>query len=124
MKKYSIILLVLILTSTLLSCRTSDNNKGQYTKEFPYLPSYGNIKLVKVEKATPGGMDKATYTVSNTTPKEFLSGYEQHLTASGWKKTLDNKPVSINMEKEDHKAIILVIPEEKAKNLTVIIFSS
>ncbi|MBB6215970.1 hypothetical protein HNQ80_002061 [Anaerosolibacter carboniphilus] len=124
MKKYSMILLVLILTASLISCRSSDTNNRQYIKEFPYLPAYGNMKFVKFEKATADGIDRATYTVSNTNPEEFLSGYEQHLTENGWKNTLDNKPISINMEKENHKAIILVTPEEKAKNLTVIIFSN
>jgi hypothetical protein len=126
MRKYLIIFVILILTLSLISCGTTDSNNDdnlQYTKEFPYLPNYKNMEFVTLEKATDDGMDRATYKVTNTTPEEFLSGYEEHLTKEGWKNTLDNKPVSINMEKENHKAIITVPSSEGNGDITVFIFS-
>lgn len=52
-----------------------------------------------------------------------LSTYENLLLEQGWENTFDNKPVSINMEKEDHIAIIVTPPIEEGEDLIVMIYS-
>lgn len=124
MKKTFAFILALLLISILLSCQATDNNNADEIEEFSYLPIYEGMELISVEKApTDEGMDKGTYKISNTTPEEFLTNYENYLAENGWKKTDDNKPVSINMEKEDHKAIVIIPSVEDGDELTVIVFT-
>ena len=133
MKRISLFLIFLLLIFTLLSCNSSNindnnddsiSNKDNYTKEFPYLPNYKEaMELVDFKEGEGEEVDIATYSVQGATPEEFLSTYEQLLIENEWENTFDNKPVSINMAKEDHIAIIITPPIEEGEDLIVMIYS-
>lgn len=133
MKKIALLLIPLLLVFTISSCRSSNDqeNEGgidndiQYTEEFPYLPAYGeNMELIEFREGEGEDVDIATYSVQNITADEFLTDYEELLIENNWENTFDNKPVSINMKKEEHIAIIIVPPiEEEEEDLTVLIYS-
>ncbi len=122
--KEKYIFFTLFLCIFLLVTCGPDQKSQPYSKEFPYLPSYhGQMELIEFEDKGTGEMSIATYSVPSITGHEFLMEYETLLLKEGWVNTFDNKPVSINMEKEDHLAIIITPPAKEGENLIVIIYS-
>lgn len=128
MKKVFLLFIVVVSIFIMFACTSSKNNdidnSIKYTKEFPYLPSYEDeMELIEFKEGEKGEVDIATYLVKNTSPNEFLARYEELLIANGWKNSFDNKPVSINMEKDDHIAIIITPPIKDETSLKVMIYS-
>ncbi|ABR50246.1 hypothetical protein Amet_4165 [Alkaliphilus metalliredigens QYMF] len=133
MKRMFVFILSLLMLATMASCASSNNGESEddnrYTKEFPYLPDYEeSMKLIEFKEGEGEDLDIGTYSIPNTTPEGFLSRYEEILVENGWENTLDNKPISINMKKEEHIAIILVPPideEDKADtDIIVLIYAN
>lgn len=110
------LLILLTLSIFLISC----GPRVSYTKEFPYLPSYNNMvaktnetennetdNVEENENQTPE-LKKVTYVVKDVDMENALSEYEEILNNDGWKTTFDGKPNMLQVEKDDHTALILI----------------
>ncbi len=111
MKRMFILLVLVPLTLFCISC----SPRISYTKEFPYLPSYNNMVAksnemengVENEEQT-GELKKVTYTIKDVDIENILTEYEKILQDDGWKITLDGKPNMLQIEKDEHTALIVV----------------
>lgn len=119
---------LLILLSFLFLFLTSCAPRISYTKEFPYLPSYKNMVAELEEKNEKQGQEnekqlselqKVTYTIKNAELENVLTEYETILHKDGWKTTLDGKPNMLQLEKENHTALIIVYNQDNAVRLEV-----
>lgn len=97
------------------------NSKVKYTKEFSYLPQ---CKEMKLEQSEPGKDDQfgnAVYKVKNEGYDTYLKKYEKVLKKDGWKINKDEKPSSIEAEKDKHILRINVV--DSKDSLTVLIWT-
>ena len=63
------------------------------------------------DKTTPIKLKEAVYTIENKKWGDVLKDYEKVLNKDGWKTVTDNKPTSIGMEKDNHKAALTVVKD-------------
>jgi len=64
-------------------------------------------------------LQKVTYTIKNAELENVLTEYETILHKDGWKTTLDGKPNMLQLEKENHTALIIVYNQDNAVRLEV-----
>ncbi|WP_129600552.1 hypothetical protein [Anaerophilus nitritogenes] len=118
MKKYIVYPIIFIL----LFCSCA--NKKEYIKEFPYLPQYENLKITDFEEAKDkNGLNHSNFSVKNVQFENFLSDYEKILRDHNWKTIDDKKPFSIQVQKDDHFAIIVITSQQKDKDIKGIIYA-
>ncbi|MFZ5968869.1 MAG: hypothetical protein ACOYVK_17070 [Bacillota bacterium] len=118
MKKI-VLLLIFIMSINTTACQLLGK------KEFSQLPKYENMEQVDFQEAeTPEGLDKAIYTLDNTTAEDFLNEYEKKMHAEGWTTTNDNKPVSIDLKKDNQITVVVVKPTNDDNTIEVNIFSN
>ncbi|WP_353097106.1 hypothetical protein [Tissierella praeacuta] len=102
---------ILILLSFLFIFLISCTARISYTEEFPYLPSYKNMVAITDETSEnqeeSSELKKVTYTIKDTKLEDVLTSYETILHEDGWKTTLDGKPNMLQLEKENHTALIV-----------------
>ncbi len=115
MKKFSVFLLILLIVESLIGC----NKQITYTSEFEYLPMYKGMVVEDFKEPSEEGMGIAVYKLKGLSSDEVLGKYESLLKKYGWKTTQDNKPASITVEKDNHKAIIATSKTEEGTKLTI-----
>lgn len=114
-------ILIMLITSCGSSIVTPEKNR---IKEFPYLPSYENMKIENFEKSTTKeGLDHASITVKNTAYQDFLGNYEKLLHEEQWHTTDDKKPFSMTLEKDNHIVIIVVTSTEEDEDIKGLLYS-
>jgi len=64
-------------------------------------------------------LQKVTYTIENAKLENVLTEYETILHEDGWKTTLDGKPNMLQLEKENHTALIIVYNQDNEVRLEV-----
>ncbi|WZL71951.1 hypothetical protein QBE52_12655 [Clostridiaceae bacterium 35-E11] len=125
MKKSIFVVLTVIFMILLLSCDSSKiESDKSVIKEFPYLPSYTNMKIEDFEKSTTKeGLDHASFTVKDGMYTDFLNNYEELLHDNNWQTTDDKKPFSMTLEKEEHIVILVVTSTEEDPYVHGLIYS-
>ena len=122
MKKIKFILLLMSIGILLSACKSPVKEE---LEEFTNIPRDERMDQTSFEKASSKeGLDRAFYTVEDTTPVEFLTSYEELLHKDGWETTDDNKPVSITVKKDEQISVIVAKPAEGEDRFEVIIFSN
>lgn len=107
------------------------------TKEFPYLPSYPNLvaeveeednvdegseveeETGDIEDVEKNELRKITYIVSDVDKETILKEYEEILHRDGWKTTIFSESNLLEVEKDDHLAIIVVYQKDDMLKLEI-----
>lgn len=116
MKKMLLFMMSLTLVFNLAAC----GKKIEYTKEFPYLPSFPGMVLKETTPANEYGFSSATYTIKDKKMVSVADEYEKILNDNGWKTTDNKKPNAFTVEKEDHKAVIVPSEDKNDTNLFIL----
>ncbi|TGE31960.1 hypothetical protein [Desulfosporosinus sp. Sb-LF] len=129
MKKLVIYILAILFLLSLTACNAKVPNDVQtnvtYSKEFSYLPAYGNMKLQNITQPDENGISSARYLIKNTTTDIVLNQYADILKKDGWAEnwsyTKDKKPYSMVAQKDNH--VTTLLPRQTDNDVVLIISS-
>ncbi|AFM39367.1 hypothetical protein Desaci_0295 [Desulfosporosinus acidiphilus SJ4] len=126
MRRIAACFLLIFLVLGVTACNTktpngTTQNTVTYTKEFSYLPAYGNMEYQSLTETNQG--QTARYLIKNTTVDKVLTGYGDILKTDGWtlnwSYTKDKKPASLVAQKDNHTVALL--PRQDNKDVLLIV---